>query len=263
VNVTPFRPSAARPRKRRHGAAGMNPMAGAIGDARGRHGAVGADAFGPSAADQAATRENGRTRGRGGPGQGVERPEGTPAAHRQRAAHARFLRPAGQGEAGAPGGIFEVFRKFHTIDPFGDYVFHGVPICRPEADRSSPDTRPGGLAARAEEWGRELEGAEERARELWDRMQDQEEIQPMEPAVDSHPRPCSSNRCARAGGRPRTAGASEPGVEPGEPAGQTEQAGAGEGTLHYRTGHSVPGKSPAFRALSRGRRRRSTPRSST
>lgn len=45
---------------------------------------------------------------------------------------------------------------FQTINPFGDYLFHGVPIRSKDGKLVTRHLDPDGLAARAEEWAREL-----------------------------------------------------------------------------------------------------------
>jgi hypothetical protein len=178
-------------------------------------------------------------------------------------------------------GVFDVFRHFHSIDPFGDFLFHGVPIYRPEGGplivrHLDPD----GLAARADEWGKALEGAEERAQELWSKMRSQA---PAESAG-----PIGHTVSADQAGLQNPAGASEPGAgaggtesapdnprptpggdtpanplaqQPGstQPPGATGaagQSGIGEGTLRYRTGAfgtkgitGIPGAAPVATPL--------------
>ncbi|MGH7829167.1 MAG: hypothetical protein ACREP8_03225, partial [Candidatus Binatia bacterium] len=45
---------------------------------------------------------------------------------------------------------------FRTIDPFGDYLFHGVPIRPKDGNLVTRHLDPEGFAARAEEWAQEL-----------------------------------------------------------------------------------------------------------
>ena len=45
---------------------------------------------------------------------------------------------------------------FQTINPFGDYLFHGVPIRPQDGKLVTRQWDPNGLAARAEEWAKEL-----------------------------------------------------------------------------------------------------------
>jgi hypothetical protein len=45
---------------------------------------------------------------------------------------------------------------FRTIDPFGDYLFHGVPIRPKDGSLVTRHLDPEGFAARAEEWAQEL-----------------------------------------------------------------------------------------------------------
>jgi len=45
---------------------------------------------------------------------------------------------------------------FQTINPFGDYLFHGVPIKPQDGKLVTRQWDPNGLAARAEEWAKEL-----------------------------------------------------------------------------------------------------------
>lgn len=47
---------------------------------------------------------------------------------------------------------------FQTINPFGDYLFHGVPIRPQDGKLVTRQWDPNGLAARAEEWAKELRG---------------------------------------------------------------------------------------------------------
>ncbi len=56
----------------------------------------------------------------------------------------------GQGGRGGTG--------FQTINPFGDYLFHGVPIKPQDGKLVTRQWDPNGLAARAEEWAKELRG---------------------------------------------------------------------------------------------------------
>lgn len=46
---------------------------------------------------------------------------------------------------------------FYTIDPFGDYLFHGVPIRPKDGELVTRHLDPEGFAARAEEWAQELD----------------------------------------------------------------------------------------------------------
>lgn len=55
---------------------------------------------------------------------------------------------------------------FRTIDPFGDYLFHGVPIRPKDGELATRHLDPEGFAARAEEWAQELDRI---TRELDDR----------------------------------------------------------------------------------------------
>jgi hypothetical protein len=155
-------------------------------------------------------------------------------------------------------GTFDVFRQFHSIDPFGDFLFHGVPIYRSEGGPLIiRHLDPNGLAARAEAWGKALEGAQERAQAAWEKIQGETEG------------PIGHSTPANQAGLQNTAGANEPGTGAGgtggtpanpelatgndavpnqlsqQPAGQaqapttTGQAGQpdlGDGTLRHRTG---------------------------
>lgn len=172
-------------------------------------------------------------------------------------------------------GVFDVFRSFQSIDPFGDFLFHGVPIYRPEGGplivrHLDPD----GLAARADEWGKALEGAEERAQALWTKVQAQPPAE--SPGAIGHTTPANqaglqnptganepgtgtggsgtmpgnTGESISSGGQPDVSGGTQTGnstvpnqapQQPGQvqspgTGGQSGPSGTGEGTLHYRTG---------------------------